>query len=34
MRWVQWFLAPIRIQARTATGVALEEERKDKKNLI
>ena len=31
MRWVQWFLDPIRIQARTATGLALEEERKDKK---
>ena len=31
VRWVQWFLDPIRIQARTATGVALEEERKDKK---
>ena len=30
VRWVQWFLDPIRIQARTATGVALEEERKDK----
>ena len=33
MRWVQWFLDPIRIQARTATGVALEEERKDKKKV-
>ena len=31
--WVQWFLDPIRIQARTATGVALEEERKDKKKV-
>ena len=27
------FLDPIRIQARTATGVALEEERKDKKKV-
>ena len=33
VRWVQWFLDPIRIQARTATGVALEEERKDKKKV-
>ena len=33
MRWVQWFLDPIRIQARTATGLALEEERKDKKKV-
>ena len=33
MRWVQWFLDPIRIQAQTATGVALQEERKDKKKV-
>ena len=33
VRWVQWFLDPIRIQARTANGVALEEERKDKKKV-
>ena len=33
VRWVQWFLDPIRIQARTATGVAFEEERKDKKKV-
>ena len=33
VRWVQWFLDPIRIHARTATGVALEEERKDKKKV-
>ena len=33
LRWVQWFLDPIRIQARTATGVALEDERKDKKKV-
>ena len=33
MRWVQWFLDPIGIQARTATGVALEDERKDKKKV-
>ena len=33
VRWVQWFLDCIRIQARTATGVALEEERKDKKTV-
>ena len=33
VRWVQWFLDPIQIQARTATGVALEEERKDKKKV-
>ena len=33
VRWVQWFLDPIRMQARTATGVALEEERKDKKKV-
>ena len=33
VRWVQWFLDPILIQARAATGVALEEERKDKKKV-
>ena len=33
MRWVQWFLDPIRMEARTATGVALEEEWKDKKKV-
>ena len=33
MRWVQWFLDPIRIQARIATGVALEDETKDKKKV-
>ena len=33
MRWVQWFLNPFRLQARTATGVAFEEERKDKKKV-
>ena len=33
VRWVQWFLDPIRIQARTATGVASEDERKDKKKV-
>ena len=33
VRWVQWFLDPIRIQARTATGVAFEDERKDKKKV-
>ena len=30
---MQWFLDPIRIQARTATSVALEDKRKDKKNV-
>ena len=33
VRWVQWFLDPILIQAWTASGVALEEERKDKKKM-
>ena len=33
VRWVQWFLDPIRIQARTAAGVSLEDERKDKKKV-
>ena len=33
VRWVQWFLDPIRIQARTANGVVLEEQRKDTKKV-
>ena len=33
LRSVQWSLDPIRIQARIATGVALEDERKDKKKV-
>ena len=33
LRWVQWLLDPIPIQARTATDVALEDERKDKKKV-
>ena len=33
VRWVQWFLDPIRIQARTATGVASEDKRTDKKKV-
>ena len=31
VKWVQWFLDPIRIQARTATGVQLKDEKGDKK---